>query len=290
MDTIHHLLRINVEIEGALRVLATGDNEIALKILNEKTNELSEFVHHLIHPEEKIQIVQVEKEISNDGKSDFSKKYVEGQGIEKDSLCSIESSFISEVAPIPALQLTNEERFANDADSFDDPLTELDAADKVLVMEQHEKCRTETATNSNEHISELTLENKDENESRSQVDNNITDSTNSTLYRQQIIQDDTTFHEAVIPDLQKEKLRIDEMLSRREARNLSKAFTINDRFRFQSRIFGGNKDAFNTSIEAISSLKDYDSAIAYLSGITEIDTEDNDIADFLAIIQNHFEA
>lgn len=78
------------------------------------------------------------------------------------------------------------------------------------------------------------------------------------------------------------------MLSRKEARNLSKAFTINDRFRFQLHIFDGDKEAFNNTIEVLSSLKDYDSAITYLSGILEINTDDQDMADFLTIIQNHF--
>ena len=45
----------------------------------------------------------------------------------------------------------------------------------------------------------------------------------------------------------------------------------------------------NKSIEAISGMDDLDTAMAYLSGIVDIESEDQDIIDFITIIKKHFD-
>lgn len=252
MDTIHHLLRLNVEIEGALRVLANRDNEIAMKILCDKTHELYQMVLYLAHPEEDIKPIAEE---THDIKIGITyETAADGKG------CSERPSvFHNEDSPIVSKVESMSSPLSDDGSnqdllSFDDHVVESEAIRRVLVPDN--------VNVSDEEVIEISNPSSDP--------DNRSDKTPS-------------FSES-----QKDKLRIDEMLSRREARNLSKAFTINDRFRFQLHIFDGDKEAFNNTIEAISSMKDYESAYTYLSGILEIKSDDQDMTDFLAIIQNHF--
>ncbi len=236
MDTIHHLLRLNVEIEGALLVLANRDNEIALRILDEKTKEFSDIVDYLAHPEEIN--TALSENIAPDDSSKAKGSNIDNIRVQSDmpsAFTNVEESIISEEKIIAAPTPSGE----NEQDSIS-----LDGSE----AESHS----------------IVLKEKTGNENK-----------NADVPRPS--------------SAQKDKIRIDEMLSRKEARNLSKAFTINDRFRFQLHIFDGDKEVFNNTLEVLSSLDDYGSALTYLSGIIDIDTEDQDTADFLAIVQNHFE-
>lgn len=259
MDTIHHLLRLNVEIEGALRVLTTGDNEIALRILDEKTRELSDIVRYLIHPEEDIEALSTNNRTSPTHKTESP----DDRGVVTPAQKS-RNSIVNVSPKVEDLLIskTNGDGNGEKNNVFDDP-----AETAAIYQAEAEDVKHRIVSPEVLH-EEKPLE---------------------------II--DGALHEPApekpadsVPQQEtlKDKIRIDEMLSRREARDLSKAFKINDRFRFQLHIFGGSKEAFNTSIEAISLVRDYDSALDYLSGIIDIESEDPDILDFLAIIQNHF--
>lgn len=290
MDTIHHLLRLNVEIEGALRVLATGDNEIALKILDEKTRELSDIVSYLVHPEEDNENYLTEQRTDSVDKNDSSEE----------------------------MDITVDSGLHQESVTFDDPVAESEAIDRIPVMNEPadtnasscHKLMIDEADNHDKKASiqegngskisqpEKPLEIKDYNPYDSiyekavdmAADSKCPDNARTSAISHEKSASEISRQDSSTQFAQKDKIRIDEMLSRREARDLSKAFTINDRFRFQLHIFGGSKEAFNTSIEAISHVVDYESAMRYLSGIMDIDSDDTDIVDFLAIIQNHFDA
>lgn len=281
MDTIHHLLRLNVEIEGALLVLANRDNEIALRILDEKTKEFSEIVDYLAHPEEK-SFDPSEKEVS-----DFTPKAKDNivvNTIPTDKspvLSNVEKSETFE-AKIISSQFPSEDNGTNSY-SEEDLNSESAAMGKVL---KEEKGNIATSVSNdlkkdNSFEKQAITEKQEVTELQENKRAEASEPINASVGKKE---EETTR----ISSPQREKIRLDEMLSRKEARNLSKAFTINDRFRFQLHIFDGDKEAFNNTLEVLSSLNDYDSAITYLSGILDIDTEDQDTADFLAIVQNHF--
>ncbi len=288
MDTIHHLLRLNVEIEGALRVLADRDNEIAMRILDEKVRELSDIVSYLAHPEEETAVTSPlnETESSSDVKSGTSDNNF-GSGNRPSIFTGVEASLISEVES-PVAPSNNDS--ISDSVTFDDTMAESEAISRVIVMED----ATVPVNETNESSLEAT-DNKGKD-----AETTVTDTITNTIKQDQPHKSpapasainpsaDTNKTLSSTPhESQKEKIRIDEMLSRREARDLSKAFTINDRFRFQLHIFDGDKEAFNNTIQAISSFSEYDNAMTYLSGILDVNNEDQDMADFLAIIQNHF--
>lgn len=86
------------------------------------------------------------------------------------------------------------------------------------------------------------------------------------------------------------ELRVDEMLSRRGARCLRRAFTLNDKFRFRRELFGNNDTLFAETLSALDSMRDIDEASEYISNTLGLDTDNEHVADFLAIVANHYAA
>lgn len=85
-----------------------------------------------------------------------------------------------------------------------------------------------------------------------------------------------------------EPIKLDEMLSRREAKDLTRAFTLNDKFRFTRQLFGGNKAQFADALNMLMAMHTLDEACEYLTADLAIDPDTEDGADFIAIVTNHF--
>lgn len=103
--------------------------------------------------------------------------------------------------------------------------------------------------------------------------------------------DDTTetVDDSELPDNEPgEQLRVDEMLTKREARDLRKAFTLNDKFRFRRELFCNNDPLFISTLNILSSMKSLDEAERYLTDNMGWDPESEDFKDFVAIIANHY--
>ena len=83
-------------------------------------------------------------------------------------------------------------------------------------------------------------------------------------------------------------IRVDEMLSRREARDLAKAFTLNDKFRFIRELFCNNKESFDSALSLIMRMNTLSEAEVYLYNDMQMDADDPTVQDFMAIVTNHF--
>lgn len=67
------------------------------------------------------------------------------------------------------------------------------------------------------------------------------------------------------------------------------SFCLNDKFRFRRAIFGGNKEEFDTVMNHLATLDDYEEAENFLLYDMDLDVEDPDVADFMEIIRNYYE-
>lgn len=85
-------------------------------------------------------------------------------------------------------------------------------------------------------------------------------------------------------------LRMDEVLSRREAQDLRRAFTLNDKFRYRRELFGSNDALFADTLNTLSAMHDLDEALDFLYKDMGWDLEDDNVKDFVATITNHFNA
>ena len=84
-------------------------------------------------------------------------------------------------------------------------------------------------------------------------------------------------------------LRVDEKLQRSMSKDIRKAFSINDRFRFKRELFAGSDGAMNTAIEHIEMMNSYGNAELYFFSQLGWDRENEVVQDFMAIVKNHFQ-
>ena len=84
-------------------------------------------------------------------------------------------------------------------------------------------------------------------------------------------------------------LRVDQKLQRNLSKDIRKAFSINDRFRFQRELFAGSADALNTAIEHIEVMTSYGNAELYFFSQLGWDRDNEVVQDFMAIVRNHFQ-
>lgn len=85
-------------------------------------------------------------------------------------------------------------------------------------------------------------------------------------------------------------LKLDEMLSARQSADLSKAFTLNDKYRFRRELFGGSDSDFSQTIGLIVQMNSYEEARDYLLHDLCWDCHNEAVEDFLTIIKRHFQA
>lgn len=84
------------------------------------------------------------------------------------------------------------------------------------------------------------------------------------------------------------QLTLDEKLARERAADISKAFTINDKFRFRRELFHGSDDDFNETLDVIGSMSGMDEAEEYFYNDLCWDAGNEDVKEFMAIVAKHF--
>ncbi|MBQ3364128.1 MAG: hypothetical protein IJG42_09290 [Muribaculaceae bacterium] len=87
-----------------------------------------------------------------------------------------------------------------------------------------------------------------------------------------------------------EPLRVEQKLQRHLSKDIRKAFSLNDRFRFQRELFAGSASAMNTAIEHIEVMTSYGNAELYFFSQLHWDRDNQDVQDFMEIVRNHFQS
>lgn len=71
------------------------------------------------------------------------------------------------------------------------------------------------------------------------------------------------------------------------ARNLAKAFTLNERFRFIREVFGGDVVDFENTLHVLEDFDNPDEVADYIYNEMMLDPADRAVADFVTLVQNH---
>lgn len=90
------------------------------------------------------------------------------------------------------------------------------------------------------------------------------------------------------PDEPSAPLRVDEKLQRSLSKDIRKAFSLNDRFRFQRELFQGSSSMMDTAIEHIEAMRSYGNAELYFFTQLGWDRDNEVVQDFMNIVRNHF--
>ena len=85
-----------------------------------------------------------------------------------------------------------------------------------------------------------------------------------------------------------EALTLDEALQRSMSRDLRKAFSLNDRFRYRRELFGNSDVEMNDTLNLVETMHSYSEAEEFFYGDLEWDSESPEVKDFMAVIRNHF--
>ena len=84
------------------------------------------------------------------------------------------------------------------------------------------------------------------------------------------------------------QLTLDEKLSRERASDISKAFTLNDRFRFRRELFRNSDAEFRETIDVIGSMSSMEEAEDYFFNDLCWNPESDDVKDFMSIVAKNF--
>jgi len=85
-----------------------------------------------------------------------------------------------------------------------------------------------------------------------------------------------------------EPLRVDEKLQRTMSKDLRKAFSLNDRFRFRRELFGNDEAAMNEALDRIESMNTHLDAEHYFYNLLGWKRDDEVVKEFMQIVSNHF--
>lgn len=94
--------------------------------------------------------------------------------------------------------------------------------------------------------------------------------------------------EKAVADAPAEVLTLDEKLARERAADISKAFTLNDKFRFCRELFRNSNAEFKETLEVIGSMADMDEAEDYFYNDLCWDPDKEEVKEFMAIVGKHF--
>jgi hypothetical protein len=107
---------------------------------------------------------------------------------------------------------------------------------------------------------------------------------------EEVVEDESADDDAVEeePEVAAEPMRLDEKLARESSRNLRKAFSLNDRFRFRRELFGNSDIEMSDTLNLVEAMSSYAEAVDYFMTDLQWDAENPEVAEFMAIIEKHF--
>lgn len=84
-----------------------------------------------------------------------------------------------------------------------------------------------------------------------------------------------------------QELRLEEKLARQNSRNLKKAFSLNDRFRFKRELFDNSDEKMNETLDLVESMRSIEEAHEYFYNTAGLDRTSPDVKDFMDIVEHH---
>lgn len=85
-----------------------------------------------------------------------------------------------------------------------------------------------------------------------------------------------------------EPIRLEDKLARDRARDIFKAFTINDKFRFRRELFRNSQEEFDETLYVIAQMSNFDEAEEYFYNDLCWNPDSEDVKEFMDIVKKHF--
>ena len=81
---------------------------------------------------------------------------------------------------------------------------------------------------------------------------------------------------------------LEEKLARERARDIFRAFTLNDKFRFRRELFRNSQDEFDETLNVISQMSSITEAEEYIYDDLCWDPDNEDVKAFMDVVAKHF--
>ncbi len=96
------------------------------------------------------------------------------------------------------------------------------------------------------------------------------------------------FTEVFKVDYVEPPVRVDEKLQRSLSKDMRKALSLNDRFRFKRELFAGSDVELNQALDLVNAMQSFDEAQEYFIDDLGWDQDNEDVADFMGLVRRHF--
>lgn len=94
--------------------------------------------------------------------------------------------------------------------------------------------------------------------------------------------------ESVGDTLGQSQVKLEDKLAKANARDINKAFTLNDRFRFRRELFRNVQADFDSTLDVIATMASFEEAEEYFYDDLCWDPENEDVKLFMEIVSKHF--
>lgn len=99
---------------------------------------------------------------------------------------------------------------------------------------------------------------------------------------------DAVVDKAVFPKNVDTEISVDEALQRKRAKDIRKAMTLNDRFRFRRELFLNSDEVMNSAIDALGEIGTFADAETFLQGQFGWDPENATVIDFMSLVEKRY--
>lgn len=270
MQNIDRLTQLNAELEGLLHVLAHRDNTTVRELLQAKYEEFKKTYEEL-QDELKFKPAEtIEKSIAEEIHQLSQQEVKQQEAISVEivdqmdaSVAAIERGAQVEIKP------KTKETSTSKKDS-----TEPISFNSLFDTEDDEIVPVTLGGFDDETIEEPKPQPKPQPESKPQPT-----FVNKTASPQV---------SSVSASAPKVEMSVADMLSRKEAADLKRVFTLNDKIRFRRMLFNQDENKFSVALIELADKSSFDEAKALLLTKYGWDESDPDVEDFLSIIKPHY--
>ena len=292
---IVHIIDLLGELRELLFVIdQAGDTApaILLKLAKEKAEEITRLTRELRHPEFWDGILRYDPFTSV--KTTTHEDAIPSMENPLEKVGEPVSSHITDENIIPTEKQSEESGEELDTDNNIADTEEYSASPIIENNEPTHENDTEENEEENdtlypweklngEELSAVQDENDDEYEDSNEFDEDMEeDYEEPDLYEEENTEEIIEEEEPATP------VTLEEALQRQQAKELRKALSLNDRFRFRRELFGNSDIRMNETLSLIDAMQSYEEAEDYILNDLNWDVENPDVAEFMKIVQKHF--
>ena len=291
---IVHIIDLLGELRELLLVIdQAGDTPaILLKLAKEKAEEITRLTRELRQPEFWDRILRYDPFTSV--KTTTHEDAIPSMENPLEKVGEPVSSHITDENIIPTEKQSEESGEELDTDNY---IADTEEYSESPIIENNEPTHeNDTEENEEENdtlypweklngeeLSAVQDENDDEYEDSNEFDEDIEDD-----YEEPDLYEEENTEEIIEEEEPATPVTLEEALQRQQAKELRKALSLNDRFRFRRELFGNSDIRMNETLSLIDAMQSYEEAEDYILNDLNWDVENPDVAEFMKIVQKHF--